>query len=363
MNNYCPEIYKGLFVDRWNVEHIKVGPCCQSTMEKTPTKDFNFTTNSHLQYLRKQFNQGKKPKECNRCWHAESVGQTSRRQRMIEFFDTDDTVIELSSLDHNATWACNSACVMCTPYWSSLWASELKLKKEQLASIGRYHRTDNAFLDKLDLSKLQKVHFNGGEPLLNQEHQQVLERLLETGKLADTFISYNTNGTLYPDKRTIELWSKARLVRLYFSIDAIGSAFNYIRYPGEWSMVENNLQQYKQNMPSNVLFGFNVTVAGYNVLEMPALYKWFEDNLNTNREGDPSDFNWQFAYNFDPKDLCTDSVKHAIIELKPIEKLGGIVNHLKTYKTDNSWVKKLDEIDKRRNTNWRKSLKIGKFYD
>ena len=363
MNNYCPEIYKGLFVDRWNDQHLKVGPCCQSAIEKTPTKDFNFTTNSYLQGLREQFDQGKKPKECNRCWQAESLGQTSRRQEMIEFFDTDDTVIELGSLDHNATWACNSACIMCGPKLSSTWAVELKIKKEQLASIGRYHRTDNAFIDKLDLSKLQKVHFNGGEPLINQEHQQVLERLLETGKLADTLISYNTNGTLYPNNRTIELWRKARLVRLFFSIDAIGSAFNYIRYPGEWSMVENNLLQYKQNMPSNILFGFNVTVAGYNVLEMPALYKWFEDNLNTNREGDPSDFNWQFAYNFDPKDLCTDSVEHAIIELKPIEKLGGIVNHLKTYKTDNSWVKKLDEMDKRRNTNWRKSLKIGKFYD
>mgnify|MGYP007000298621 len=73
---------------------------------------------------------------------------------MIEFFKTDDTVVELGSLDHNATWACNSACVMCNPYWSSLWASELKFKKAKLASIGRYHRTANAFLDKLDLSKL-----------------------------------------------------------------------------------------------------------------------------------------------------------------------------------------------------------------
>ena len=363
MNNYCPEIYKGLFVDRWNDEHIKVAPCCQASAEKTTTKDFNFTTNSYLQSLREQFNQGKKPKECNRCWYAESVGQTSRRQNMIEFFDTNSTEVEIESLDHNATWACNSACIMCGPMLSSTWAVELKIKKKQLASIGRYHRADNVFLDKLNLSKLQKVHFNGGEPLINQEHQQVLERLLETGKLADTFISYNTNGTLYPNDRTIELWAKARLVRIFFSIDAIGSAFNYIRYPGEWSMVEKNLQQYKQNMPSNVLFGFNVTVAGYNVLEMPALYKWFEDNLNTNREGDPSDFNWQLAHNFDPKDLCTDSIKHAIIELAPIEKLGGIVNYLRTYKTDNSWIKKLDEIDKRRNTNWRKSLKIGKFYD
>jgi len=165
MSNYCPEIYKGLFVDRWNDDHIKIAPCCQSVNAKTPTVDFNFKTNKHLQNLRKQFNQGKKPKECNRCWKDEDLGRISRRQRMIEFFDTDDTAIELGSLDHNATWACNSACIMCNPIDSSLWAVELKIKKEQLASIGRYHRADNTFLDKLDLSKLQKLHFKGCEPL------------------------------------------------------------------------------------------------------------------------------------------------------------------------------------------------------
>ena len=59
MSNYCPEIYKGLFVDRWNDDNIRVAPCCQAPLEQTPTKDFNFATNSYLHGLREQFDQGK----------------------------------------------------------------------------------------------------------------------------------------------------------------------------------------------------------------------------------------------------------------------------------------------------------------
>tara|TARA_E500000178_G_scaffold286845_1_gene288796 strand:- start:17345 stop:18439 length:1095 start_codon:yes stop_codon:yes gene_type:complete len=364
MSNYCPEIYKGLFIDRWNDDHIKIAPCCQSIYAKTPTVDFNFKTNKHLQNLRKQFNQGKKPKECHRCWKDEDLGQTSRRQNMIDFFKTKDKTIELSSLDYNVTWACNSACVMCNPWWSSIWAKELDIKKEQLEKIGRYHRaTNNSVLDQFDLSKIQKLHFNGGEPLINKDHEQVIEKLYNSQQLANTFISYNTNGTQYPSERTIELWSMAKLIRIYFSIDAIGSAFNYIRYPGKWEQVKDNLQKWRENMPSNVMFGLNVTIGSYNVLEMPDLYEWFKHDFATNREGDTNNFHVQTANNFDPKDLCTKGVERAIMLLKPIDKFQGIINYLKEYKTNNEWTYKLDRIDARRNTNWRKSLKIGEFYD
>ena len=364
MKNYCPEIYKGLSIDRWNDEHIKVAPCCQAHPTITPTQGFDFCKNDYLKTLRDKFDRGEKPKECKRCWQDEDVGRQSRRQSMQQFCNnSNSTTVELASLDYNATWACNSACIMCTPNLSSTWAVELNVKKEQLAKIGRYHRADNSFLDCLDLSKVQKLHFNGGEPLINKEHEQVMEKLLINKQLSDTFISYNTNGTLYPSERTVELWSMAKLVRIFFSIDAIDSAFDYVRYPGKWDKVEHNLQKWRKNMPSNVMFGLNVTVGSYNVLEMQDLYKWFQNNFATNREGDVNDFNWQIAYNFDPKDLCTKGVEHAIMLLKPIDKFQGIVNYLKEYKTNNQWIHKLNKIDARRNTNWRKSLKIGEFYD
>ncbi len=363
MNNYCPEIYKGLFVDRWNDNQLRIAPCCQATPAVENISNFSFANSKYLNQLRKEFDDGIKSEACSRCWHSEKVGKKSRRQDMIEFFGTSDNNIELISLDHSATWACNSACIMCYEGLSSLWATELGVSKTQLKSLGRFHQKDNKFSDQLNFSNLKKLHFNGGEPLINNEHKATLNELNNIGQLGKVFISYNTNGTLYPDSETIDLWSKAHLVRLFFSIDAIGDAFEYIRYPGKWNQTVENLNKFKKEMPDNVLFGLNVTVGSYNILEMPDLLNWFNKNISTNRSGDPSDFNWQFAYNFDPRDLCKPSIEHAIMLLKPIDKLKSIIEHLKIYKTNDRWINKLDNIDARRNTNWKKSLKIGKFYD
>jgi hypothetical protein len=59
-------------------------------------------------------------------------------------------------------------------------------------------------------------------------------------------------------------------------------------------------------------------------------------------------------------------VKHKVIEeLKDIEKLKGIVNYINsTIDTPSTklWTHDFDQIDKRRGTDWRESLKIGKYY-
>jgi hypothetical protein len=120
----------------------------------------------------------------------------------------------------------------------------------------------------------------------------------------------------------------------------------------------------KKNLPSNVMFGFNITVASYNVFELPAVYKWFADNISVNREQDPSDFCWQLAYNYDVTLLPQHIKQQAIDILLPIENYSGLVNLLKVQQPtiNNHWIKKLDAIDQRRQTDWKKSLQIGKYY-
>ena len=85
MKNYCPEIYKGLSIDRWNDEHIQVAPCCQAHPTIIPTQGFDFRKNNYLKTLRDKFDRGEKPKECKRCWEDEDVGRQSRRQSMQQF--------------------------------------------------------------------------------------------------------------------------------------------------------------------------------------------------------------------------------------------------------------------------------------
>jgi hypothetical protein len=365
-NNWCPEIYRSVFINRHNDTHVRIAPCCQAESALEPVDTFDFNTSAHLTQLRNQFDLGERPSACDRCWNVEKYGHKSRRQSAIEFFNisTPNNDIVLESLDHSATWACNLACIMCGPRNSSLWASQLDLDKNSLEQMGRLFQRSNNFLSNLDTSQIKKIHFNGGEPFINNDQTQLLENLEQQGILKNTFISYNTNGTIMPSKKIIDLWGKSRLVKLFFSIDAIGSAFEYIRWPGKWEQVSRNILDMKANLPGNVMFGFNTTVGTYNLLELPAVYQWFDQNLKYNKEGDESDFCWQFANNFDLKHLSPAIKISAIDQLKSIAPYNGIVKYLKSVQTQAEnlyWIKELDQLDMKRNTNWKQHLQIGKF--
>ena len=366
-DNWCPEVYRSLFVDRYNNDQILVAPCCQASASIESVDQFDFNTSPTLAQYRKQFDQGLKPVGCNSCWNVEALGHKSRRLSAIEFFklESKSNTVELQSIDHSATWACNMACVMCGPNNSSLWATELEYNAEQLTAIGRKFQKDNSILDQLDLASVKKIHFNGGEPFLNDHQLALLQRLEEQNVLKNLFISYNTNGSIYPSDKIIEFWSKSRLVKLFFSIDATGAAYEYIRWPGKWTEVSNNIRRMREQLPGNVMFGLNVTVGNYNLLELNELWQWFQSTVADNRQGDLSDFNWQLANNFDPKNARPD-IKQAVIEqLTGIDSLAGIVEYLKTtlnYSANDNWIDKFNKIDCRRNTNWQNNLKIGKYY-
>lgn len=366
-SNWCPEIYRSIFVDRHNDDQIRVAPCCQAISKIESVKEFDFHTSSYLQELRAQFNLGKKPKECQRCWDIEDLGQKSRRQSAIEFFSLPDMSREvvLESIDHSATWACNLACIMCNEVNSSTWATEIGVDRQQLHRLGRLFQKRNNFLDQLDVEHIKKIHFNGGEPMINNDQIGLLERLNCQRILKDVFISYNTNGTIMPSETIIDLWSRAKLIKIFFSVDATDRAFEYIRYPCRWADIEKNIISMKEKLPHNVMFGFNITVGVYNLLELGALHQWFQDNISSNRAGDPSDFCWQFAYNYDPSWATTALKEQVIDELKDIEHYQGIVSYLKShinYVGGKDWIQLLDKIDQRRGTNWRQSLRIGKYY-
>lgn len=364
-DTWCPEIFRGLFIDRINDDHIRVAPCCQACTSTESIKTFDFSTNSYLQRLRSDISQGHKPNACSACWNVESVGHKSRRQSAIEFYQVeyDDQSVVLEGLDYSATWACNLACIMCGPNNSSTWANELSMTKDDLINIGKLFQKKNNFTDNLDISRIKKIHFNGGEPLLNDDQTILLKRLSIEGRLGDVFISYNTNASVMPSDKVIDLWDKARLVKLFFSIDATSEAFRYIRWPANWDTIRSNILKMKKNLPNNVMFGFNTTVGLYNIFEVRDAKDWFDQNLACNREGDLSDFNWQLAENFNPKWL-KKNVKELAIDYvgESVDSLATYLRSVIDHPVSNHWIEKLNQIDKRRGLNWRQHLKIGNYY-
>lgn len=306
------------------------------------------------------------PSECHRCWEKEKINAVSRRQELSDQygFDSVNDDLELLSIDINVTWACNLACVMCSPRWSSTWATELGTNKEQLANLGKLGNTKNSFVDRLDISKVQRLHFNGGEPLINHNHVNILEKFNQRGSLSTVAVSYNTNGTVYPSDDVVKLWSQTKFVKLLFSIDATGAAFEYIRYPATWLQVQQNIQRLRKEMPSNVMFGVNVTVGGYNLLELKNVSEWFDAEISTNREGDASDFSWNFAHEFGVDAVAQEVKSQVAHQLDGNTHFANLATYLTNSKPqrNDEWIVKFNSIDQRRGTNWRKDLAVAAYY-
>ena len=353
-DSWCPEIYRGLFLHPVGKNAVGVAPCCQADTQTTVNSEFDFLTDTYLDTLRTQ----SKPAACHRCWHTEDLGGYSKRQSSIDFYKKEPSnQIELNALEYNVVWACNLACIMCGPQNSSSWARELNVTDQ----YDRADQTKNDIIKKLDKSKLSRIHFNGGEPLINDEHIKLLDQV---EVLDQCKITYNTNGTCLPSDRVLAAWEKSKMVRLFFSIDATADAFEYVRWPGRWATIQNNVQWFIDRSPSNVMFGLNVTVGTYNVLELADLHDWYLTAMPKNREGDQSDFCWQIAYNFDPR-WAIEDVKQEVIDVlknrEPFDSLIAYLENTKSHESD-SWTHKLDTIDHRRKLDWRAVLKIGKYY-
>jgi len=358
---FCPEIFNGLFLHPSGKGQINYSPCCQAHTKTTNVDNFNFKTDENLVRLRSENINGLKSSECERCWIAEENNHTSKRQSSINYCKQNNIPKNESILflEYNSTWSCNLKCIMCSPEYSSSLAKEsgdinVELKESNI------NRKLNNIVDRLDLSETRRIHFNGGEPLINNNHREVIEKVKDKSKLS---ISYNTNGTKRVNQEILDLWSQCNYVRIFFSIDAIDVAFDYVRYGGSWAEVKENLEWYKNNTPSNVMFGLNVTVGLYNLLEMKDLWEWHTKEFSSNEGGDKTEFNWQIANNYNPNFLKKEVKDIFINEVKGITELSSLVKFIDVdVKSDEYWIEDLNKIDSRRNTNWRKSLRVGNYY-
>ena len=82
----------------------------------------------------------------------------------------------------------------------------------------------------------------GGEPLINEFHDEIVELLIKKDRAKHISIHYSTNLQIDIEK-FLELWAKFKFVDLNISIDGSHQYYEYVRWPGKWSKVFNNLKR------------------------------------------------------------------------------------------------------------------------
>jgi MoaA/NifB/PqqE/SkfB family radical SAM enzyme len=255
-----------------------------------------------MRETRLQMLAGKKPASCVKCYQEEQNGIVSKRQWETvvwkERIDIDEVVTKTTATGHlpvdipyfdlRLGNMCQLKCIMCSPHDSSAWIKEWKIQypKYKTQELIQDQQWDidfdytwyqkGVFLESMrsQAHNIKELYFAGGEPLLIPEHYKILEFMIEAGAAKECILRYNSNGLELPEK-LFDLWNHFKQVKFNFSIDAVGSRNNYIRYPSKWENVVANLKRL-DDTPDNIVVNIACAVQLLNVLYVPELVHWKE---------------------------------------------------------------------------------------
>jgi MoaA/NifB/PqqE/SkfB family radical SAM enzyme len=242
--------------------------------------------------LRKQFLNNERPEECKACWHTEDNGGISYRQQYnsqiasLALFVKKDLINkpELIFGDIQFGRLCNSACLMCRPAVSTKLETERKkifkiipegsLKESYKKSFGDYPKKDWT-ADEVEYNKIKElckditiVKMSGGEPLMNPKIIDFIDYLL-TKERPVVAMHITTNFTDVSEQ-VIETIKRIPKPVLKISIDGIGPADEFIRFPAKFVDKENKIKQLLSK-PGRIGVTFCSVLQSVNLLDFEKL--------------------------------------------------------------------------------------------
>lgn len=270
--------------------------------------DFQSSWNStYMKNVRKVMLANGKPESCTKCYKEEESGHVSKRQWETNYWAQRVSIEELVAqttnngevppnlkyIDLRFGSKCQLACVMCSPHDSSNWIPEWnkihptiqnrELSKtmawENKGSVNgssfNWHKNNLVFWSQFyeQIPNMQQLYFAGGEPLIIDEHYEILEECIRQGHAKNLEIRYNSNGVEWRED-LFDLWKHFKLVRFHYSVDAIGERNAYIRYPSKWERTQEVFKILDTETSDNVEITVACAVQALNIYYVPEFIKW-----------------------------------------------------------------------------------------
>lgn len=281
-----------------------VRPCCLADDEilDNAGEKFNLAkagfadiqNSNGMQKLRQEFIDRKQPQTCRKCWREERAGRTSKRMhtldRLKHMLPAQEWTVDakpLMFLDLKLGNICNLKCRICGSWSSSTFATEelsyvrADEKKTnhhyQMLRQGAWPRENQQFWNEITAvsDQIQYIEFTGGEPFMIQEHFDMLQGLVDRGLAGNIEIHYNTNGTQWPEAAEA-IWQHFKIVEIAFSIDDVGTRFEYQRSNAIWSEVVANIAKFRalRARNRNIRLQICCTINVFNVYYLEEVAGW-----------------------------------------------------------------------------------------
>ena len=257
-NNICVLPFNSVSIDGYG----QARACCSSGLnafniyiDELDISDF--INNKKIVELRESFLANETHPNCDRCWKMEEIGNSSFRHvsnKKLRYGLKNNNIISFEKtinfeniqyLDITLGNKCNLACRMCNGTSSSLLAKQLKELNMYSGDVSvEFSRSSkDKVLELIDRSKnLTSLYLLGGEPLINDFHDEIVELLVNTNRAKDIDIHYSSNMQIDIEKY-LPMWKQFKFIDLNVSIDGSYKTYEYIRWPGKWEKLFKNLKR------------------------------------------------------------------------------------------------------------------------
>ena len=286
--------------------------CCEADAPEDGARDdFDLTkystkeiyNNKHYNKIRARNVVGIKNIECRACWNKEKQGLMSKRQMEIDilddtscydnFFDWKEGK-EIVPLYYNlqVSKTCNQACLMCTPFYSSLIESIVKKDKNPITRWNidrmgaRYTGIDrNPFfwekLLEID-DKLKFLYVTGGEPFIIKELWKYIEDIVKKGTAKNIIFWCCTNLNQITEHQ-LNLLSNFKKVIINCSIDTYGESLEYQRHGSNWKQINKNIDLVNTYTNDNFQINIIPTIHALSIADLDKLINWWKDKNKNKR--------------------------------------------------------------------------------
>lgn len=282
-----------------------VKPCCVyehgaeiGNLKKNTLQEI--WNNDATKAMRLKFLNGEEDPNCGRCNNRVELDAEFKTRFNDDFFkkneNNQDVVASTNpdgSLDEHKLFLmdvrfnnlCNLACRSCGPHFSTKWIVDSrklynKKVKEDINDEFQFPgKTEEQALEEMipHLSTMQEIYFAGGEPLMQKEHYETLNKLVELGN-SDCFIRYNTNFSTFKLGKhdAVSYWKNFKKINVNASLDGNHARAEYWRHGTVWEDVVANRVRMMQEVP-HISFNIGFTLSWPNAHNLVEFHReWIE---------------------------------------------------------------------------------------
>lgn len=273
MKPKCYAPYIGVF---YRTNNNQAAPCCQY---RTTVDPDNYDYTVPLNDIENSSNNA----NCITCWEREKYGKTTLRNSFEKYQkdyaqDWDGRSFMPIYADVRTSNYCNLQCNMCSPLDSSKIESFIKQNPQvetYFKDVSPGFQNTDVNLPIADLGKLRVLKVAGGEPTIDPKCIKFLDDFIQQHNTSNVELWLTTNATrMIPFLQKYKPYFKRMCVTL--SLDATGNVLEFIRYPANWTAIEQNINAAIDQILYDDL-NVNIVIQPYNLLAINSWIDWFSE--------------------------------------------------------------------------------------